>query len=578
MLSSLLFSLCLIALLTLLTLRPKGLAVLVNLELIKISSLSLEFPVLIDKFSLIFLITVGAIAGSIYIFSRGYISEEKFFWRFHLLVLRFVISILLLIMSPNLIRVLLGWDGLGITSYLLVVYFQRSKSYNAGIITALTNRLGDVLILRGIGLTASSMSWNYFSHSFSLAEWRTISMAVLTVAACTKRAQVPFSAWLPAAIAAPTPVSSLVHSSTLVTAGVYLIFRFFPRLFWGNCRIYLLVVGVITIVIAGLAALAEIDIKKIVALSTLSQLGVIITCMGRGAHVVAFFHLVSHAFFKALLFITVGAIIHISRDYQDLRKIRIQCPVGPATLRMRLAANFRLCGIPFTSGFYSKDLCIELFVSSNQLMLIMCIFYVATCLTAAYTTRFIILVISSFSLSPNIWWINDKDVFINFSILALLPLAVAGGSLMAWTGGPFGEVVVMPALEKLLTALVVIAGALLGKIVYTLKIVKWGRAISNLLIWNLPLVSSRSHLRSSLCIAWYQRAYVDLFFGPIVLSKPTEWAYRGPLEISHKSPAPSLIIIGGVILVLVVRNLLYLHVINFFILYELKFHYINTYM
>ena len=193
-------------------------------------------------------------------------------------------------------------------------------------------------------------------------------------------------------MAAPTPVSSLVHSSTLVTAGVYLIIRFFPRLNMGNFSKYLLLVGSLTMLIAGMAAMAEMDIKKIVALSTLRQLGVIITTLGAKLYKLAYFHILSHAFFKALLFITVGALIHISRDFQDLRKIRIFSSTTSTTLRFRLAANLSLCGMPFLRGFYSKDLCIEIFIISSQVSLATLIFYLATALTAAYTSRFIYLV------------------------------------------------------------------------------------------------------------------------------------------------------------------------------------------
>lgn len=216
---------------------------------------------------------------------------------------------------------------------------------------------------------------------------------LVVIAACTKRAQIPFSAWLPAAIAAPTPVSSLVHSSTLVTAGVYLIFRFYPRLVQREIRVILLFLGSLTILMAGIAALKEIDIKKIIALSTLRQLGVIITSLGAGLYSLAYIHILSHAFFKAMLFITVGALIHISRDYQDLRKISLWSFSCPLTLSLNFRANVRLCGLPFTRGFYSKDLCIELFMGSQQTLILSIVFYLATALTAAYTVRFIVLVV-----------------------------------------------------------------------------------------------------------------------------------------------------------------------------------------
>merc|ERR1711936_359299 len=155
----------------------------------------------------------------------SYISGEVYFGRFIGLVLRFVISIYLLILRPNIIRLLLGWDGLGVTSYLLVIFYQSSKSYNAGIFTALTNRLGDVGLLVSLSLILSYGGWRYLYNTHGSESLAGGLLIIIVLSACTKSAQIPFSAWLPAAMAAPTPVSALVHSSTLVTAGVYLIIR-----------------------------------------------------------------------------------------------------------------------------------------------------------------------------------------------------------------------------------------------------------------------------------------------------------------------------------------------------------------
>ena len=223
--------------------------------------------------------------------------------------------IYLLILSPNLIRLLLGWDGLGVTSYLLVIFYQRNKSYNAGILTAITNRLGDVGLLISISLMLYLGNWNYiFINSFS-SIFSNLIIFLIIISACTKSAQIPFSAWLPAAIAAPTPVSALVHSSTLVTAGVYLLIRINLIIIEINIRYILLLIGIITMIIAGFTAIIEIDIKKIIALSTLRQLGIIILTLGIGNPILSFFHLLSHAFFKAMLFICAGIIIHNIKDY-----------------------------------------------------------------------------------------------------------------------------------------------------------------------------------------------------------------------------------------------------------------------
>lgn len=196
-----------------------------------------------------------------------------------------------------MVSLILGWDGLGVTSYLLVIFYQRSKSYRAGIITALTNRLGDVGLLISIILILPYGTWNFLIYNDSRVELSLILARLIILSACTKSAQMPFSAWLPAAMAAPTPVSALVHSSTLVTAGVYLLIRINILLVRFEILEILIMLGTFTIFIAGGAAMFEMDIKKIIALSTLSQLGAMVMGLGMGSPTMAYFHLLSHAFF-----------------------------------------------------------------------------------------------------------------------------------------------------------------------------------------------------------------------------------------------------------------------------------------
>lgn len=182
---------------------------------------------------------------------------------------------------------------------------------------------------------------------------------LLIISAITKRAQIPFSAWLPAAMAAPTPVSALVHSSTLVTAGVYLIIRFRAALEGSVAQRVLLIISCLTIFIAGLGANFEYDLKKIIALSTLSQLGVILRILSLGYRDLAFFHLLSHALFKALLFMCAGVVIHRVGGYQDIRFIGNLIKFMPLTISFMTISNLALCGFPFLAGFYSKDIILE---------------------------------------------------------------------------------------------------------------------------------------------------------------------------------------------------------------------------
>jgi len=196
--------------------------------------------------------------------SIEYIINDKFINRFIYLIIIFIFSIIILIIRPNLIRILLGWDGLGLVSYCLVIYFQNIKSYNAGILTALSNRIGDVAILLAIRWILNYGRWNYIFYIEIIKNDYFIKIIIILIilAALTKRAQIPFSSWLPAAISAPTPVSALVHSSTLVTAGIYLLIRFNILFEKSLIRRILFLLGCLTILIAGISANFEFDLKK----------------------------------------------------------------------------------------------------------------------------------------------------------------------------------------------------------------------------------------------------------------------------------------------------------------------------
>ncbi len=221
-----------------------------------------------------------------------------------------------------------------------------------------------------------------------------IQVIAITIAAITKRAQIPFSRWLPAAMAAPTPVSALVHSSTLVTAGVFLLIRFYP--FLHTVKLFntiLLLFAVSTILIAGLRATTECDIKKIIALSTLSQLGIIITSLGLNMPQLAYFHMLTHALFKALLFVCAGRFINSHLHSQDLRwmgNLTTQMPVATSCITL---ANLALCGFPFIAGFYSKDLIIESAVNIQNNLFLVSLSLFSIGLTSFYSLRFSLVVI-----------------------------------------------------------------------------------------------------------------------------------------------------------------------------------------
>ena len=401
---------------------------------------------ILDLVSVLFLITVTLISISVIFFRTRYMANEKFFSRFLFLVLSFVCRILLLILRPNSIRILLGWDGLGVTSYLLVIYYQRNKSYNAGIITALTNRLGDVGLLLCLAFLVKFGSWNFYLFMPPLEI--SLILIILVGARITKRAQIPFSAWLPAAMAAPTPVSALVHSSTLVTAGVYLLIRFNYLLMSFDLLKYLILVGVFTIFIAGLGAMRELDIKKVIALSTLRQLGVMIITIGVGFPLIGFFHLVAHAFFKALLFICAGILIHNFKDYQDIRLMSRSACFIPFTLRMFMTANLRLCGLPFIAGFYSKDLILEIFIMRRLNLFIFIIIILSTALTVLYSCRLAFLLGANRFKGERLTGIKDFDPVVVVGYSFLLVPSIFGGLGGNWVFYPVIPVIFFPLILK----------------------------------------------------------------------------------------------------------------------------------
>jgi NADH-ubiquinone oxidoreductase chain 5 len=258
----------------------------------------------------------------------------------------------------------------------------------------------------------------------------TVVCAMVILAAITKRAQIPFSSWLPAAIAAPTPVSALVHSSTLVTAGVYLLIRFRRLFIDTNLGKFLLLISGLTIFIAGLGANFEFDLKKIIALSTLSQLGLIIRILAIGFYKLAFFHLLTHALFKALLFMCAGAIIHNIKNSQDIRDIGSLTIYMPITVSCLNVANLALCGFPFLAGFYSKDIILEIVLISELNLFSVFLFFFSTGLTVSYSFRlfYYSFIISINQSSINI--LNDNSFVIFKSMFGLLIFAISGGSIL----------------------------------------------------------------------------------------------------------------------------------------------------
>lgn len=341
-----------------------------------------------DYISNLFIIVVRLISRIVFYYRNSYIKREKNEIKFIFFTFLFVFSMYILVLSLNVIIILLGWDGLGLVSYFLVIYYNSDNRHYSGVITIMINRVGDIGIIFMIFLLIN----NNFDIIILNINYGNINIIILVIclSAFTKRAQFPFNSWLPLAIAAPTPISSLVHSSTLVTAGVYLLIRF-NRLFKNNSYFLmniLLLVG-LTIILSGFRAMTDCDIKKIIAYSTLSQLSLMLVVVILGNELLGFFHILTHAMFKSLIFLCSGVFIHECFDNQDIRYYRNLLKSNIFIVRVFYISRLSLIGFPFLRGFYSKDLILEIFyrINFNGFYVIMVI--LMTSFTTFYSLRLI---------------------------------------------------------------------------------------------------------------------------------------------------------------------------------------------
>nr|QXI88776.1 NADH dehydrogenase subunit 5 [Ampittia virgata] len=462
-------------------------------ELISFNSINIVFSILFDWMSFMFMMFVSLISSSVVYYSGSYMSSELNLNRFIILVLLFILSMILLIISPNIISILLGWDGLGLVSYCLVIYYQNMKSYNAGMLTALSNRIGDVFILMVVSWMLNYGSWNYIYYlNFMNNDFEMMMISLmLIIAAMTKSAQIPFSSWLPAAMAAPTPVSALVHSSTLVTAGVFLLIRFNNLLIDTFFLKLLMILSGLTMMMSGISANFEFDLKKIIALSTLSQLGLMMSILSMGFLDLAFFHLLTHAMFKALLFMCAGVIIHMMNDNQDIRfmgGISMYIPLTSLCLNM---SNMALCGIPYLAGFYSKDLILEMVSMSNLNMMIFYLYYFSTGLTMFYTVRLLMyLMINDYNLL-SIYNLYDENYIMLKSMFMLLTMSVIIGSFLSWIIFSYPYMIYLPLNLKLMVFYVSFLGGFMGYL------------ISNMNFNSINKFFCTYNLSMFLCVMWF---------------------------------------------------------------------------
>jgi NADH-quinone oxidoreductase subunit L len=365
-----------------------------------VGSLHIDMALLADPLSITMALFVTGIGSLIHLYSIGYMHGDPKFSKFFLYLNLFVFSMLMLVLGENLLVTFLGWEGVGACSYFLISFWHtRDSAATAGKKAFVTNRVGDWGMMVAMFLAFSSVGTLSYAGINAAADGGKIAAVTATgiammlfVGACGKSAQLPLYIWLPDAMEGPTPVSALIHAATMVTSGVFLLTRMAPVLHasypWAGDVIA--TVGALTALFAATIAVAQTDIKKVLAYSTVSQLGFMFLAIGSGAYVAAIFHMVTHAFFKALLFLGSGSVIHGMHHEQDMRKMGALRKLMPITGFTFIIGWLAIAGIPPFAGFWSKDEVLLYAFANNRLLWLIGV--VTALLTAYYMTRQVIMV------------------------------------------------------------------------------------------------------------------------------------------------------------------------------------------
>ena len=348
-----------------------------------LGELRFEIGFLVDTLSASMMLVINFVSLMVHVYTIGYMNGDPGYKRFFSYISLFTFAMLMLVMSNNFLQLFFGWEAVGLVSYLLIgFWFKKETAIYANLKAFLVNRVGDLGFLLGIGLLVSvTGSLNYLEvfdsiakidyQKYILFEWWSVSLLTLIsiclfIGAMGKSAQFPLHVWLPDSMEGPTPISALIHAATMVTAGIFMVSRMSPIFELSEqALIFIMIIGSITAFFMGVLGMIQNDIKKVVAYSTLSQLGYMTVALGASAYSLAMFHLITHAFFKALLFLAAGSVIIGMHHEQDIRKMGGLWKKMPITWLVSLIGSLSLIGFPFFSGFYSKDLIIMAVGVSN---------------------------------------------------------------------------------------------------------------------------------------------------------------------------------------------------------------------
>lgn len=412
--------------------------------------INISWGFLFDSLTSMMLIIVTLISFLVHIYSVNYMSHDPYITRFMSYLSLFTVFMLFLVTADNLVQMFLGWEGVGLVSYLLInFWFTRNQANKAAIKALLVNRVGDFSIIIALSLIyVLFKSFNYFVifplvnlylndvfyfFNFEISAIFLISI-FLFFGAVAKSAQIGLHTWLPDAMEGPTPVSALIHAATMVTAGVFLIIRMSPLIEYAPDVLFIITFfGAITAFFAATTGLFQHDLKKVIAYSTCSQLGYMVFACGLSNYNVGFFHLINHAYFKALLFLSAGAVIHSLFDEQDMRKMGGLVNLLPFTYFVMLVGSLSLMGFPFLTGFYSKDIILELSFATYTFKGFFAYYLglISACFTSFYSFRLLYLTFFTTYNGYNkiITNVHESSLFIIFPLFILSIFSVFIGYL-----------------------------------------------------------------------------------------------------------------------------------------------------